>query len=210
VTEINPVTIEHLRAIGIEAKTPGEALAAGFGHTFDAVTCWHVLEHVTDPRELARWTRSVLAPAGIFQVTVPDISSWQAKLFGRHWLHLDAPRHRYHFTADTLDRLLRDSAFDPIARSTFAFEYDWFGAVQSPLNIICSRPNVLFEEAHVAGANVAGQRGTTWRIVSSRAADRGADAAVVPLFSWVAGRGATLTVTCWPTAPRDDRHASET
>jgi 2-polyprenyl-3-methyl-5-hydroxy-6-metoxy-1,4-benzoquinol methylase len=206
-TEINPVTIEHLRAIGIEAKTPAEALADGFGHTFDAVTCWHVLEHVIDPRQLARWARSVLAPNGVFQVTVPDVSSWQAKLFGRQWLHLDVPRHRYHFTSETLDRLLRESGFELTLRSTFAFEYDWFGAVQSPLNLICSRPNVLFERLTSQARTWPGSAGDV-ALSCLLAPPIAALTLPLCLLSWIAGRGATLTVTCRPRGAHEDHDAA--
>ena len=197
VTEINQTTLQHLRAGGIEAMTPRDAMARGFGHAFDAVTCWHVLEHVISPRELVRWARSILTPDGIFQVTVPDVSSWQAKLSGRQWLHLDVPRHRYHFTQRTLGRILIENGFEPIDRATFALEYDWFGAIQSALNAVCSRPNVLFEKM------TSQQRrwpGTALDVALSCVLAAPLAGVTLPLclLSWLAGRGATLTITARP------------
>ena len=75
---------------------------------------------------------------------MPNLSSWQARLFGRHWQHLDVPRHLYHFTPGTLARLLIDAGFQIVRSSTVALEYDLFGVIQSALNKICSKPNVLF------------------------------------------------------------------
>lgn len=194
VTEINQTTITALRSAGMEAMTPAAAIEQGFGHQFDAVTCWHVLEHVLDPLQLVRWVRSILADGGRFQVTVPDVSSWQARLTGRNWLHLDVPRHRYHFTAATLKRLLSDAGFEIISRTTFAMEYDWFGAIQSPLNALCTRPNVLFERMTSQTRDWPGTSGD--RVLSCLAGPPIA-AATLPLclLSWLFGRGATLTMT---------------
>jgi SAM-dependent methyltransferase len=147
VTEIHQPTLQRLRQHGIEAHTPEEALDGAFGtEAFDAVTCWHVLEHALRPEEMARWVRSLLRRGGRFQVAVPNLASWQARAARSTWLHLDVPRHRYHFDGRTLGQLLHGAGFEIVQRRTVVLEYDWFGAIQSPLNAICSRPNVLFEQ----------------------------------------------------------------
>ena len=130
----------------MEAKRPDEAFRDGFSAPFDTITCWHVLEHVQHPMALAKWAHANLKPGGIFQVTVPNLASWQARMFDKDWLHLDVPRHRYHFSPDTLAKLLDDAGFEIVHSTTFALEYDLFGWLQSALNRVCTRPNVLFEK----------------------------------------------------------------
>jgi SAM-dependent methyltransferase len=146
VTELNDAVLADLRERGIEAKRPDEALRDGFSiGPFDAVVAWHVLEHVPDPVLLARWSAENLAPGGVFQATVPNLASFQARAFGPYWLHLDVPRHWYHFTPDTLRVVLDGAGLRQFSLTTVALEYDLFGVMQSILNMICSRPNVLFE-----------------------------------------------------------------
>lgn len=204
VTEINAMFLERLRSAGIDAKTPDQAMREGFGHGFDAVTCWHVLEHVLRPADLVRWVGGILAPNGQFQVTVPMLSSWQAKLSGANWLHLDVPRHRYHFDHRTLPRILHENGFVAVDTTTFAFEYDWFGALQSALNALCSRRNVLFERMTSQSRNWPRSNSDGTRSWSDRR-DIACSCLLAPpialltlpacLISWVFGRGATLTIS---------------
>lgn len=203
VTEIHAPTLERLRRSGIDAHTPHEAAAGAIRGPFDAVTCWHVLEHALRPDELAHWVRGLLAAQGIFQVSVPNLASWQARAFGKHWLHLDVPRHRYHFDPETLGRLFRDAGLTPIDWRSVVLEYDWFGAIQSPLNALCSRPNVLFERmtTHVPIPRTRSSRAD--RVVSYSLAPALAAASLPAcLLSGLAGTGATLDVTCRVSAAR--------
>ena len=196
VTEINLTSLEKLRAAGIDAKTSDEAMRGdGFGRAFDAITCWHVLEHVIRPVELVRWAHRILAPNGLLQVTVPGLSSWQAKLGRSRWLHLDVPRHRYHFTRATLRRILEDNGFDVIGTTTFALEYDWVGWIQTALNFVCSRPNVLFERMTSQSRRWSGTRGDA-ALSCVLAPPVAATSLPMALLSWLCGAGATLTMTC--------------
>ena len=145
VTELNDAVLDEMRKHGMDAKAPDAALREGFAEKFDAITAWHVLEHVPNPLELATWVKSQLNANGIFQATVPNLASWQAQRYGRYWLHLDVPRHLFHFTPATLRLLLDKAGLEIVNTSTMAIEYDVFGVVQSSLNTRCSRPNVLFE-----------------------------------------------------------------
>lgn len=87
----------------------GDALDAPFPDaSFDMVTCFHVLEHVPDPRGLMSRMVRWLAPGGVCVVEVPNGGSLGARLFGTYWYLLDLPRHLHHFTPETLTRLARE------------------------------------------------------------------------------------------------------
>ncbi len=198
-TEIDTATVERLRSAGIDCKTPEAAEREGFGEPLNAVTCWHVMEHVERPREVAEWARTQLKADGVFQATVPNAACLQAKMFGRNWLHLDVPRHRYHFTPGTFRELLTQAGFAVERQNVFAIEYDWFGVIQSALNAMCSRPNGLFEK--LTGAE--GQHGGTalasgFDAVVSYAACMPLAGISLPaiLIAAAMGDGGTLTLTC--------------
>lgn len=84
----------------------GDILDAPFPEgAFDLVTCFHVLEHVTRPRDvLARMVRW-LAPDGTLVIELPNAGGLGAKYFGTHWFLLDLPRHFHHFTPQTLTKM---------------------------------------------------------------------------------------------------------
>src|SRR5204862_2211689 len=50
-------------------------------HSFDIVTLFHVMEHVTNPREVLKEVSRVLKPDGAVVIQVPNIDSWQFKAF---------------------------------------------------------------------------------------------------------------------------------
>jgi hypothetical protein len=103
------------------------------------------MEHLSNPQEHLRRLRSMLSPDGILLFAVPDFGGLQARVFSRHWLHLDVPRHLYHFTRSGLERLLETAGFQVVRISNQEIEYDWFGWIQSALNAVFKTPNILFD-----------------------------------------------------------------
>jgi SAM-dependent methyltransferase len=193
-TELDVATVEALRERGIDARLSSEAARSPWAEPFDAITCWHVLEHVNDPPALLKQSHALLKPGGVLQVTVPSLSSWQARLGGRNWFHLDLPRHLFHFTPGALTRLLERNGFEIVRRGSFAFEYDWFGSIQTPLNALLPRMNALFEGLTAAPGT---RRWSGPFLVSALlAAPIGAVTLLPTLLAGAAGRGATLTFTC--------------
>lgn len=185
-TELNP---EPARQLGFEVYS-GLEECAGKG-PFGCITLWHSLEHMEDPRAVMAKLRELVADDGVVLIAVPNFEGLQSKAFRESWLHLDVPRHLYHFTANSIDQMLTQAHFSPVAHWHQEFEYDLIGWWQSALNSILPTPNVLFD--FLARRKV---RGTLLdRIVS------GVTAPVVSFFSvplvWLgtlAGRGGTLLV----------------
>jgi SAM-dependent methyltransferase len=146
-------------ARGIEPSARGVGAAVGIGApveqaaieeavveagSLDAVTLWHVLEHLPDPGvalgRIAGWLR----PGGALLVGVPNLASWQARLGAERWYHLDVPRHRVHFTPTGLDALLRTHGFVPVRTTHVLLEHNPFGMWQSLVNRLTSQPSYLY------------------------------------------------------------------
>jgi SAM-dependent methyltransferase len=111
---------------------------------FDCITLWHSLEHLRDPLNTLKTIRRLLSPTGVLIIAVPDNGGLQATLFGRSWVHLDVPRHLYHFGKDSLSMLLQATGFAPFRWRHQEFEYDLLGWSQSALNRVLPTPNVFF------------------------------------------------------------------
>jgi 2-polyprenyl-3-methyl-5-hydroxy-6-metoxy-1,4-benzoquinol methylase len=119
--------------------------------SFSAIVVWHVLEHVSDPPATLRYCSRWLHNGGFLFIEVPNIESWQACLFGDKWLHLDYPRHRFHFTPRSLKLLLGKAGFSVINESTYSFEMSFLGALQSTLNLFIKPANLLYNSMHRGG-----------------------------------------------------------
>ena len=112
---------------------------------FDVVVFWHVLEHVRDPVAALRKSRAILKPGGLLVVAVPNLESYQAGVPGRHWFHLDVPRHYHHFRLGVLRRILEENGFSVESVSHFSLEYNPYGWVQSILNRMGFQENLLYD-----------------------------------------------------------------
>ncbi len=140
-TERNPVLA---RTAGLDVYENVSMI--GKKDQFDCVTMWHTLEHMTDIRSMLQNIASVLKPEGVLIIAVPDFGGHQAKFFREHWLHLDVPRHLYHFDAGALDFCLGATGFKVARRWHQEFEYDLLGWSQSALNYLMpSHPNLFFD-----------------------------------------------------------------
>lgn len=113
--------------------------------TFDRITLWHSLEHIARPQSLMTGLARHLSPGGMLIVAASDFGGWQSRFFGRHWLHLDVPRHLWHFTCGPLARLLSKAGLEAVATRHSEFEYDLLGWSQSMLNALFRKtPNDFF------------------------------------------------------------------
>ena len=111
---------------------------------FQAVILWHVLEHLPDPAATLREIHRILRPGGWLYIAVPNFGGAQSQASGRHWFHLDLPRHLWHFRRSSLETLLARHGFRAVRCSTFSLEYDWFGTLQSWMNRALRDENRLY------------------------------------------------------------------
>jgi len=134
------------------AKIPGIQLNIGriqadlfSAASFDAVSLFHVFEHLEEPRETLDIIDKILKPGGILMMSFPNINSLQSGIFKGKWLHLDPPRHLFFFRPADIGRIMEDKGYD-IKRIRYAsLEQNPFGMVQSILNCILKKREVLFE-----------------------------------------------------------------
>jgi SAM-dependent methyltransferase len=111
----------------------------------DAVTMFHVIEHIEDPAAVIKKIYAALKPGGYFYVSFPNIHSWQGRFFQGDWLHLDPPRHLVMFHPVHFEQYMKKMGFEEVHRSGFSIEQNPFGMVQSLLNRLTRHRDLLFE-----------------------------------------------------------------
>ena len=75
------------------------------GKTFDVITMWHVLEHVPNLEETVSTIEKLLKPDGILIIAVPNYKSFDANHYKEHWAAYDVPRHLWHFSQTSMQKL---------------------------------------------------------------------------------------------------------
>lgn len=74
-------------------------------NSFDAITLWHVLEHVHDLHGYMEKLKNLLAPGGKLFIAVPNYTSYDARVYKKFWAAYDVPRHLYHFSPKAMKSL---------------------------------------------------------------------------------------------------------
>jgi 2-polyprenyl-3-methyl-5-hydroxy-6-metoxy-1,4-benzoquinol methylase len=112
--------------------------------TYDAITLWHVLEHVHDLHPYIDQLKKLLKPEGKIFIAVPNYLSGDADAYRLKWAAYDVPRHLYHFTPKAMETLLKQHGlhittkkpmwFDSFYISMLSSKYkngktNWIGAV---------------------------------------------------------------------------------
>ncbi len=74
--------------------------------SFDIVTMWHVLEHVSDLNQRISQLNNLLTDDGNAFIALPNPVSYDAMYYKNYWAAYDVPRHLYHFTQESFTTLV--------------------------------------------------------------------------------------------------------
>ncbi|CAN5613706.1 hypothetical protein BH20ACT2_BH20ACT2_20590 [soil metagenome] len=116
------VTLARSRGLDVHA-----ALLQDTGlpeRSFDLVSAFHVVEHLTDSTAflelIARWAR----PGGHVLVELPNWASVHRRRTGAQWPSLRPLEHLGHYSPDTLDATLRRAGLEPVLLRTMGFLWE--------------------------------------------------------------------------------------
>jgi 2-polyprenyl-3-methyl-5-hydroxy-6-metoxy-1,4-benzoquinol methylase len=124
------------RVTGAEPSEKARSIAASKGislfddtsnfqnNSFDAITMWHVLEHVPDPKWQIKELKRLLKPNGTLIVAVPNFNSFDAKYYRGFWAAYDVPRHLWHFSKTAIAKLFEPE--DMIVQQILPMKFDSF------------------------------------------------------------------------------------
>jgi hypothetical protein len=76
------------------------------GESFDAITLWHVLEHVHSLDEYISHLKTILKKQGRIIIAVPNYTAKDAAIYKGSWAAYDVPRHLYHFSPRSMGALM--------------------------------------------------------------------------------------------------------
>ncbi|NML40959.1 class I SAM-dependent methyltransferase [Chitinophaga sp. G-6-1-13] len=89
---------------------------------YDAITMWHVLEHVHELHAYLDRIRHLLKPGGALLIAVPNYTSSDADHYGKYWAAYDVPRHLYHFSPASMEQLLQQHQIKLIKKHPMVFD----------------------------------------------------------------------------------------
>ncbi|MFH1642941.1 MAG: glycosyltransferase [Nanoarchaeota archaeon] len=109
--EISAKACMHASARGIHTFC-GDINEACFpSEFFDVITINHVLEHTYDPVKLIKECHRILKKNGTLIIDVPNFGCYDSQIFKQYWFVLAVPTHLYHFTSNTLTKMLNVTNF---------------------------------------------------------------------------------------------------
>lgn len=100
------------REFGLEVLFPEDLMEKKLSGPFDVITLWHVLEHLHDLDLYMERVKECLAPGGILVIALPNCNAYDARHYKEFWAGYDVPRHLWHFTPSTFEKLSSDHGFE--------------------------------------------------------------------------------------------------
>ena len=76
--------------------------------SLDAITLWHVFEHIDNQNDILNEFYNKLKTNGLLIIAVPNCTSYDAKKYKSFWAAYDVPRHIFHFSKLGMQNLMNN------------------------------------------------------------------------------------------------------
>lgn len=113
---------------------------------YNLITLLHVLEHLPQPISLMEeLTKSNLKAEGLVVLEIPNIRSWQARIAGKKWMHLDIPKHVTHWDEKLLIKEMDKIGFKPVKRQYLSVHLGVLGMLDAILVQLGYKGNIIID-----------------------------------------------------------------
>lgn len=119
------------RHFGVTIRSEYLEDAASELGSFDVITLFDVLEHIPDMDGFIDTVKGVLKDDGVLVIQLPNLESLMARIAKSGWGWLTPPDHLYHFTPDSLRRILGNHGFDIAMLRTWEPAKEFTGSLLS-------------------------------------------------------------------------------
>ncbi|MBV2247104.1 MAG: class I SAM-dependent methyltransferase [Lentimicrobium sp.] len=107
--------------------------------SFDIITQWHVLEHVSDLNARFEVMSKLLKKDGVCIVALPNPNAADAKHYKKYWAAYDVPRHLFHFRRHAL--IFLANKFDFSVSAILPMKFDSYYVSLLSEKYITGKPN---------------------------------------------------------------------
>jgi 2-polyprenyl-3-methyl-5-hydroxy-6-metoxy-1,4-benzoquinol methylase len=138
---------------------------------FDVVILNHTLEHLTDPLGVLTKAKTLLKKGGIIFVDVPNFGSFSSQVLGKSWPYLAPDEHVWHFTPQTLKKLLEKAGFRLVNWGANSGIFDWGSPVKGLFDKLTALRKSLFVDfatAPFAFINTKRKMGTSLTMIGRK------------------------------------------
>jgi 2-polyprenyl-3-methyl-5-hydroxy-6-metoxy-1,4-benzoquinol methylase len=108
ITGVEPSTMAREKASILTGQKIYQSIDLVNQSVYDVITLWHVLEHIHNLNETIDALKKILKPGGTMFIAVPNASSKDSLHYQEIWAGYDVPRHLWHFSRETIERLLKN------------------------------------------------------------------------------------------------------
>ena len=108
-----PADLAEKKSITVYRK-PLEELALA-ENSFDVVTLYALIEHLSDPRSLVKEISRILKPGGLVVIMTGDYQTSKAKMLGSRWHMYIPPLHQYFFCRKALRMVANEFGLDELS-----------------------------------------------------------------------------------------------
>lgn len=115
--DLSDEAAREARARGLEVYRAPLGRFVNTGAAFDAVTLFHVFEHLRDPHDALARVSDLLKPGGFLFLITPDTESFLCAISGDRWVSYKLPEHLILYSRSALIELLEQSGFEIVSAS---------------------------------------------------------------------------------------------
>ncbi len=170
----NAKKLNYDNGLVIEPKSIHDMSGA---NEWDLIMFNHSFEHVFDQHEVLEKVMTLLKPGGVCMIRVPTVTSWAWRSYGIDWVQLDAPRHLFLHSLQSMNVLAENKGFnlENVVYDSFAFQ-QW-GSEQYKKDIALHDPDsyaVSPEKSPFSAADIREYEAHSKELNESKSGDQAA------------------------------------